>query len=632
MRFSSLLSPPPHVVVFLCPCCARVPHVVALSPGLRTPPHPTPSWPNRLGTLQSAPRRPLGSTSGRWVIRRLVQCPVHSFTPPGTNDKEEVYADGRVGWFKPGYHAQYWSSAFEHRAFIYEAPENKEGVDAAFVLLDFKRGRCPASFYVSCVQNGTGIPTRNFSLALRTLYDAELRRAEELYNLDRCPPSGFLQADLESAEEDSDLDMGDSRRRDRGPPRLPSLVPSAPALPVRREDTPAAPSLVNMEEGWVNHPAHESLANSTPQARTPHRESEPPLLHEDSIKAVVSPNPRRESELPLLCEDSPMAVSLPPSPVESLAPLPMAPSPRSPSPRPPINKGKQRARSPSPLPYRRHAPGRPLAERIQPGPSPIPTRSLEERLRVEKKDGPDPGFVEDIGEPGPSLLSHLSDSHSLFTRLGTTLEERISDAPSPEATTAPPMSRTRSRTRRYGALLMWLKSRDTQVEALNRPPGEWEPLKFKVWKGRLRPDAALSRTLKTCPLRPLPDSKLPYHRNPQPDEEDKEVWELRTFHFRSNVERVVAAKHPAMKATMSATARGALWAGIRDRIRRVWGAGLSVYPSYYEPRYLDSEDDVVRLAHWCALGRILLELDVRDNIAKDLRLVVGALLRTRWTE
>ena len=74
---------------------------------------------------------------------------------------------------------------------------------------------------------------------------------------------------------------------------------------------------------------------------------------------------------------------------------------------------------------------------------------------------------------------------------------------------------------------------------------------------------------------------------------------------------------------MSSTARGALWAGIRDRVRRVWGAGLSVYPSYYEPRYLDSKDDVVRLAHWCALGRVLLELDIRDDIAKDLRLAVG---------
>ncbi|KAH9912071.1 uncharacterized protein B0H18DRAFT_961430 [Fomitopsis serialis] len=880
--------------------------------------------------------------------------------PPGANDREEVYADGRTGWFEPGYHAQWWSSAFEHRAFIYEAPDNDEGVDAAFVKLDFKKGRIPASFYVSCIQNGTGTPTRNFSLALRTLYDAELRRAEEFYNLDRSPPSGFvlrptcvqdalydfssltvdlhsmrkivaliqrhllelrayalhaylrrafaegrfsipcpdlvgrgcwvdegndevrkrlawcgvpvwyvsrspppesklvssiaplddrlsweewdvaehappqplgrrtrqrmrqLQADLDSAEEDSDLDMGDSRRRDRGPPRRASPAPTVPSLPDRTDGATTAASLENLEEGWVNHPAPESLAEPLPQARTPRRVSELPLLREDSLAIPPPLSLRGETVAPLPRADSPMAVSLPASPVESYAPLPTAPSPQSPPPRPAVDKGKRRAKSPSPSPYGRYGPSlrrspspdsrplrralsrsrsprpyrprprspyrarspprpplrrggdfyrpppssgytrrssrdkmhraepperaprtsrgrspvrrsdppsrprspprervsrdspttssRSLAERIHPLSAPAPTRSLEERLRSGALNTANPAPVEDVNEPGPSLLSRLSDSRSLLARVGTTLEERLSDVSTREPKDDEPVvededesaqdqetanqpanpsrivtlpSGAPLRTRlnlhspsevveyirrpferdeftpaprrpweselgpepqfpedgllllpspqlllgrpddRYGALLMWLKSRDKQVEALNLPPGEWDPLKFKVWKGRLRPDAALSRTLKTCNVRPLPDAMIPYLRNPGPDEEDKEVWELRTFHFRSNVERIVAAKHPAMRATMSSTARGALWAGIRDRVRRVWGAGLSVYPSYYEPRYLDSEDDVVRLAHWCALGRILLELDVRDDIAKDLRLAVG---------
>ncbi|KAH9914539.1 uncharacterized protein B0H18DRAFT_1125469 [Fomitopsis serialis] len=864
--------------------------------------------------------------------------------PPGTNDQEEVYADGCTSWFEPGYHAQHWNSAFEHRAFIYESPENDEGVDAAFVLLDFKRGRCPVSFRVSCIQNGTGTPTRNFSLALRTLYDAELHRAEEFYNLDRSPPSGFvlrptcvqdalydfgsltvnlhamrkivaliqrhllelrayalhaylrrafaegcfsipcpdlvgvgcwvderneevrkrlawcgvpvwyvtcspppssqivstiapmdsrlsweewdvtehappqpvgrrtrqcmrqIQADLDSAEEDSDLDMGDARRRDRGPPRRPSPAPPIPAPSDRRDEARDGAPFDNLDEGWVNNPALGSLSDSTPRARTPCREPELPLLREDPLTSSVSSKTRGESELPLPRADSPMAVSLPASPVESLAPLPTAPSPLSSPPRPSLDKGKQRASSPSPQPYGRYGPsfrrppspdprpirralsrsrsprpyrprprspyharspprplsprrggdfyrpsqsagysrranrdgmhraapqerapratrgrsparridsprpprspprepaprsssnntGRPLAERIHPAPVPASARSLEERLRVDETNLPRSAPVADTNEPGPSLLLRLSDSRSLLAHVGTTLEERLSDTrvadgendtpadddgdkgtqgldpEDPPANpyrivTLPSGSPLRMRLDlhsplevveyirrpferneftpaprrpwenelgpepqfpadgllllpspqlllgrpddRYGALLMWLKSRDTQVAALDLPPGEWEPLKFK-----------------TCPLRPLPATELPYHRNPHPDKEDKEVWELRTFHFRSNVERIVAAKHPAMRGATSTTAHGVLWAGIRDRIRRVWGAGLSVYPSYYEPRYLDSEDDVVRLAHWCTLGRVLLELDIRDDIAKDLRLAVG---------
>ncbi|KAH9910717.1 uncharacterized protein B0H18DRAFT_1129644 [Fomitopsis serialis] len=793
--------------------------------------------------------------------------------PPGANDREEVYADGRTGWFEPGYHAQWWSSAFEHHAFIDEAPDNDEGVDAAFVKLDFKKGRIPASFYVLCIQNGTGTPTRNFSLALRTLYDAELRRAEEFYNLDRSPPSGFvlrptcvqdalydfssltvdlhsmrkivaliqrhllelrayalhaylrrafaegrfsipcpdlvgrgcwvdegndevrkrlawcgvpvwyvsrspppesklvssiaplddrlsweewdvaehappqplgrrtqqrmrqLQADLDSAEEDSDLDMGDSRQRDRGPPRRASPAPTVPSLPDRTDGATTAASLENLEEGWVNHPAPESLAEPLPQARTPRRVLELPLLREDSLAIPPPLSLRGETVAPLPRADSPMAVSLPASPVESYAPLPTAPSPQSPPPRPAVDKGKRRAKSPSPSPYGRYGPSlcrspspdsqplrralsrsrsprpyrprprspyrarspprpplrrggdfyrpppssgytrrssrdkmhraepperaprtsrgrspvrrsdppsrprspprervsrdspttssRSLAERIHPLSAPAPTRSLEERLRIGVLNTANPAPVEDVNEPGPSLLSRLSDLRSLLARVGTTLEERLSDVSTREPkddepvvededesaqdqetanqpanpsriVTLPSGAPLRTRLnlhspsevveyirrpferdeftpapRRpweselgpepqfpedgllllpspqlllgrpddwYGALLMWLKSRDKQVEALNLPPGEWDPLKFKVWKGRLRPDAALSRTLKTCNVRPLPDAMILYLRNPGPDEEDKEVWELRTFHFRSNVE------------------------------------------------------------------------------------------------
>ncbi|TFY53055.1 hypothetical protein EVJ58_g9663 [Rhodofomes roseus] len=175
----------------------------------------------------------------------------------------------------------------------------------------------------------------------------------------------------------------------------------------------------------------------------------------------------------------------------------------------------------------------------------------------------------------------------------------------------------------YIATLIWLHTQHEYTERLKRDPATWPALIHKQWKSRLRANPELVKATKDIAARPLPDGVISPLRNPQGDEKANAVWELRTFHFRYNFERLAAHSLPGLKAASSESAKGAIWASTRDRIRRTWGQGTSHYPSAQEARYLDSDDDLVRLRHWFAIARLMLEWDLRSDVAADLQLAMG---------
>ncbi|KAH9834400.1 uncharacterized protein C8Q71DRAFT_859404 [Rhodofomes roseus] len=175
----------------------------------------------------------------------------------------------------------------------------------------------------------------------------------------------------------------------------------------------------------------------------------------------------------------------------------------------------------------------------------------------------------------------------------------------------------------YLATILWLKARGPCLAGLSAPPQQWATSNSKQWQSRLRGAKPLQVAARSIPTRPLPDDVISPFRNPLPHERENETWELRTFHFRLDFERLAQQMHPGIQAASSSTARGTIWAGIRDRIRRVWGAGTTLYPSTLEPRYFDNEDDLVRLRHWFALGRLMLEWNLRPDLEHDLQVAMG---------
>ncbi|KAH9839016.1 uncharacterized protein C8Q71DRAFT_855667 [Rhodofomes roseus] len=210
------------------------------------------------------------------------------------------------------------------------------------------------------------------------------------------------------------------------------------------------------------------------------------------------------------------------------------------------------------------------------------------RLKGEDELGPAPVFPKDAGAPVPSpqLLLAGGDEGYLST-------------------------------------ITWLQNRGPCLLRLQRKPEDWVLRNHRQWKSNLRGPPNLVKAARNNPRRPLPDDAIDPLRNPLPNERENEIWSLRTFLFRYNFERLAARRLPSLQAATTDAARGAIWAGVRDRIRRVWGHGTTIYPSVDEPRYFDSDDDVVRMRHWFAIGRLMLEWDLREDIAQDLRLAMG---------
>ncbi|EPS96697.1 hypothetical protein FOMPIDRAFT_1053062 [Fomitopsis schrenkii] len=102
----------------------------------------------------------------------------------------------------------------------------------------------------------------------------------------------------------------------------------------------------------------------------------------------------------------------------------------------------------------------------------------------------------------------------------------------------------------------------------------------------------------------------------------KYEWELNTFLFRANFERLTAFKHGTFNRAPLHT-HPQLWVALRDRVRRVWGFGLNYFPSISEPAYLDSNDKLLRLRHWRALGHIMLEWEVPARHRERIHVAMG---------
>ncbi|TFY51013.1 hypothetical protein EVJ58_g10781 [Rhodofomes roseus] len=733
--------------------------------------------------------------------------------PPGPRDREDILSDGRRGIFESGFHAQYWSSARGHLPFIYEVPPGVEGVDPAYVLLDCKRGGRKGTFRIFDTQSGKGKADPVFSMALTSLYDAELRRAEEFLSKDRDPPKSlvlrpadvkesryqfeyidsnlekarnhaatiqrhllelraysyrsYLQrafdegrlaapspsvfgigcwvrggddelikrlvwfgipkqrdADFLSADEDSDFDWEKSHGLRRpapvAGPSLPMTLPSAPppivqpvaVRPVATKPVVVKPVVVLQsvaeEEGWVNQIIPDPAPPSSP----------PRISSPQGRSLIITPPPRI---------DSPMVVGSPPrswtrTPASSQRVPSSAASNRqdkasrsaSPNDSPSSTRSSSSSSlssSSSSISSSSSAPGTLSPPRSNAPPAGVPAPLLLAATASERTDQRGSDLPQ--GCASLRLLARLNPPSgkdredgelqeeegragtSLFRRMGVPLEERISGTthllpPAPPATTPPEELHTVNlpsgvplRTRLplhsaaevdeylhhpferdgnvpvirlkgedelgpapvfpkdagapvpspqlllaggdegYLSTITWLQNRGPCLLRLQRKPEDWVLRNHRQWKSNLRGPPNLVKAARNNPRRPLPDDAIDPLRNPLPNERENEIWSLRTFLFRYNFERLAARRLPSLQAATTDAARGAIWAGVRDRIRRVWGHGTTIYPSVDEPRYFDSDDDVVRMRHWFAIGRLMLEWDLREDIAQDLRLAMG---------
>ncbi|KAI0038574.1 hypothetical protein FA95DRAFT_1613275, partial [Auriscalpium vulgare] len=165
------------------------------------------------------------------------------------------------------------------------------------------------------------------------------------------------------------------------------------------------------------------------------------------------------------------------------------------------------------------------------------------------------------------------------------------------------------------ALYVWKSTCPLYVAALNsEPPSRWAGGRMKEWKSRLRPKGIATRALRALPAHsPSADDLLELTDSAgQPwvvlDEAARAGirWAARTFLFRRDVERLVFARTPGAPLW---PAHHALFVETRARMRRVWGSASAFYPDAEEPRYLDSDDELVRLRHWRAFGALLAGLE-----------------------
>ena len=100
------------------------------------------------------------------------------------------------------------------------------------------------------------------------------------------------------------------------------------------------------------------------------------------------------------------------------------------------------------------------------------------------------------------------------------------------------------------------------------------------------------------------------------------AWELDTFLFRLDFEQLTTFKHHALNA-LPMNKRPRAWVPLQDRVRRIWGLDLNYFPSVREPAYLDSEDELLHLRHWRAIGRVMMEWDVSDIFFTRIQVAMG---------
>ncbi|EPT02332.1 hypothetical protein FOMPIDRAFT_88988, partial [Fomitopsis schrenkii] len=105
------------------------------------------------------------------------------------------------------------------------------------------------------------------------------------------------------------------------------------------------------------------------------------------------------------------------------------------------------------------------------------------------------------------------------------------------------------------------------------------------------------------------------------------VWENDMFLFRRDFEMLAMRLHGELQQA-PADQRGAVWARIRDSIRRAWGPGLTYFPdARSDDAFLDSEDDLIRLRHWRALARIMSQWDLPTHMLERVQPARGGTVR-----
>ncbi|KAI0038206.1 hypothetical protein FA95DRAFT_1613556, partial [Auriscalpium vulgare] len=276
--------------------------------------------------------------------------------------------------------------------------------------------------------------------------------------------------------------------------------------------------------------------------------------------------------------------------------------------------------SPSPDPD--SAASLPLATPPPPSPSPPPVLPLHAREPVLFAA---PHVVPDLrGQPvlttvpvfGEEVAAFLSDqwlsstdvSYSLATweMHGSTLAPFIGNV---TLLPVPPMVQLNSLLHVYH----WRSMRNHIASILDlRPPIEWEGGRATWWRNRLKGKGPSAAVFKGDPhshpaaedLAHLTDKEgVPWIRLSDEDV-DMLRWEVRTFLFRRDFERLILLRHPSQPLV---TGNHAALVALRARLRRVWGPGPTFFPRAHEPRWLDHPDELFARRAWRGFGYLLLD-------------------------
>ena len=162
--------------------------------------------------------------------------------------------------------------------------------------------------------------------------------------------------------------------------------------------------------------------------------------------------------------------------------------------------------------------------------------------------------------------------------------------------------------------LSFLRNLPEWVDELeSRHPAVRDHLNAQEWKRRLRPRGHLAKFLRNLPEQRLPEEEDITVLNRTLDDEtrlytfpssvvwNEVIWELSTYHFRHDFELLTAKLHRSLQGWHKEE-RKHRWHVIHYRVCRLWGKNVSYYPHFDEPRYLDSEDDLIQLKYWTAVG------------------------------
>lgn len=181
----------------------------------------------------------------------------------------------------------------------------------------------------------------------------------------------------------------------------------------------------------------------------------------------------------------------------------------------------------------------------------------------------------------------------------------------------------------YQRRLRWVSSKAYYVSKLQTISGlRSQAASATQWKSHLHPSKALREATDTHGV-PIPDTTaIELTLTPiTPHSWAREAWCLATYHFRRDLELLFYHRHPLVLEART-DQLGRTWVYVRDRLRRIWGPGIKEYPTYEEPRSLDSLDDLVRERHWVALARLMLELRAPSNITARINATLGGSVKS----